>query len=157
MPQFHRITVGPSFVRGYDPQGEGTFNKPRTHGHHHGLDILSKPGHHILAPIDGNLDRNAIAHDSGADRALGGIHIVGTGEWAGYEVWMFYVHPIVHGQIKAGQPIGIAQNLAAYPKYKGIMNHVHVQVKKDGQFVNPMYLFGWFLQRAKTPPGAVRS
>lgn len=82
---------------------------------------------------------------------------MGTGEWAGYEVWMFYVHPIVHGQIKAGQPIGIAQNLAAYPKYKGIMNHVHVQVKKDGQFVNPMYLFGWFLQRAKTPPGAVRS
>lgn len=145
---FHRITVGPSYIRGYDPQGQGTFNKPRTHGPHHGLDIMSKPGHHVLSPIDGILDRNAFAHDTAADRALGGLHIVGTGDWTGYEVWMFYAHPIAHGAIRAGQAIGIAQDLSIFPKYKGILNHVHVQVKRGGQFVDPMQLFGWFVHRA---------
>jgi len=144
MPRFHHIVVGQNLIRGYDLQGEGTFNKPRTHGKHHGLDIVSKPGHHVLAPITGTLDRNAIAHDNPIDRTLGGLHILGVGEWAGYVVWMFYVHPMVHGRIEAGQPIGIAQNLAAYSKYRGIINHVHIQVKKGGQYVDPMSLFGWF-------------
>jgi murein DD-endopeptidase MepM/ murein hydrolase activator NlpD len=147
MPQFHAITVGKmATIRGWDAQGGGLPGAHRTHpGGHKGLDIVAKPGHHILSPIDGVVDAHEhFAWDTAVDRALGGLCISGTGAWKGYEVLLFHVQPIFHGQVRAGQAIGVARDITGYAKYKGALNHVHLGVKRDGHWLNPLHYFGWF-------------
>jgi len=61
----------------------------------------------------------------------------GTGSWAGYEVKMWYVSKGVRDRVSvsAGDFVGTMENRAAVSR--GMINHVHVQLQKNGVIVNP--------------------
>jgi len=91
----------------------------------------------IFSPIDGTVVREAIPYPK--DPTLRGVVIKGSGEWAGYEIKIFYAEGLLSGGVTAGQHIAFAQNLGR--KYPGITNHVHVEVRRSGAVVSPQEIF----------------
>lgn len=123
-------------IRGCDPQGCGYFGASRGSRKHMGLDIVARPGETISSPITGKVTRYPYPY--GDDLRYKGIEIVNQQ----YKIKMFYVDAFtqIGTEVKAGQPIGIAQDIAS--KYDGGMtNHVHVEVYKNGVAVDPAGLF----------------
>lgn len=136
MPVFHRITSGS--VRGKDRWGAGYFGASRSGRSHRGLDVSAMPGESVLSPIDGIVIRDARPYKD--DARYKGLVIQGSGDWAGYEVKMFYVARSLLGKVAAGDVVGTAQDLE--PRYPGITNHVHLEVRCKGAVVDPAKLFG---------------
>ena len=142
---FHPITVGSTnTIRVSDEVGGGLPGDPRTrdghllpHGHLGSLDICVKPGHQVLSPIDGLVDPL-----KAPEPVLRGVRIRGTGMWQGYEVKLLHVVPLPIGTVVAGKPVGVAIDITR--RYPGVMNHVHIQAKKGGHWVNALSMFGWF-------------
>lgn len=116
-----------------DRHGDGHFGASRGNRKHHGLDIKVNAGGRVYSPINGIITREAIPYKD--DPRFRGLLIVGTGEWEGYIVKMFYVEGILSGEVQAGSLIGYAQDLSA--RYNGITNHVHIEITKDGAMINP--------------------
>jgi hypothetical protein len=119
--------------RDMDPAGSGVFGASRDRGgrKHLGLDLISVPGDEVVSPIFGVITKIGWAY---ADGKLGSIHIKGSGQHDGAEVKLLYVSASVHvGDIlKAGDPIGTAQDVAGYYDAKdvhGMTNHVHGELK----------------------------
>jgi hypothetical protein len=149
--RFHPITGGHNVtIRVHDNHGCGLpgadreRENPKTkkkeavkHAHRGSVDICAHPGHQVLSPIDG------VAHAiKNPKPMLGGLLIVGRGAWKGYEVRLIHVAPVKQGDVTEGQAVGLALDMSrAYP---GIMNHVHVQATKDGEWLNALHMFDWF-------------
>jgi murein DD-endopeptidase MepM/ murein hydrolase activator NlpD len=130
--QFKSIVLGMK-SRGFDQRyGSGQFGASRNQGrrHHKGLDILAAARAPVFSPIDGEIIREAIPYPP-----FSGLLIRGTGEYAGYEIKLFYVDGLMCGPCKAGMIIGYAENLSI--KYPGIPNHVHMEVRNGGVLVSP--------------------
>ena len=136
MNRFHGITASGG-VRRLDAWGQGHFGAGRGNRRHDGVDFVALPGEEILSPIDGNLIR--IARPYKDDPRYEGVVIRGTGAWIGVEVKLFYVQGEKSGPVKAGDRIGTAQNLG--PRYSGITNHVHMEVRQGGRLVPPDDMF----------------
>ena len=83
----------------------------------------------MLSPIAGNLVKTAIPYAPFCRPS-------GTGGYAGYRVTLFYVEARECGPVRAGEPIGHAQDLNI--KYPGITNHVHVQIEYNRKLVSPI-------------------
>lgn len=136
--QFRSIVAGSLKSRASDEYGSGQFHAGRTKGkkrhEHQGLDVLASPNEQIFSPIDGEIIREAIPYPP-----FTGIAIRGTGDYAGYEVKLFYVQGYFCGPVKAGAAIGVAENLAK--KYPGITNHVHLEVRNQGKVVPPFDVY----------------
>ena len=96
--QFHRVTEGPS--RGLDSWGSGQFGAGRGGHIHRGLDIVTDPGQRVLSPIDGDVVREALPYRG--DLRYRRVLIMGSGQWNGYEVKIFYVDGIRSGGVAAG-------------------------------------------------------
>ena len=139
MTTFIKPTSGLS--RGQDAQGSGQFNAPRNGGKrlHNGLDIVSYPGEYVKSPIDGIVVREAFPY--AGDHTLKGLVLRGEGENANLEIRIYYVSGIKSGKVKAGENIGIAQDITK--KYEGITNHIHLEVRRDNQIVNPREFFNY--------------
>ena len=120
-----------------DRWGSGQFGAPRGRRTHAGIDIEAFAGEQVMSPIDGNVLREALPYPN--DTTYRGVLIVGTGEWAGYEVKIFYVLGHFCGTVHAGDVIGTAQDLSR--KYPGITNHIHLQVRRLGNILRPEELF----------------
>lgn len=133
MTTFHGLTRCTTRLRTEDAWGSGAFGAPRGERTHRGLDIVANPGEAILSPIDGEIVREAQPYEE--DERYSGVLIRGTGAWTGCEVKIFYVEGPHAGTVRAGDPIGRAQDLA--PKYEGITNHVHMEVRRNGELVDP--------------------
>jgi peptidoglycan LD-endopeptidase LytH len=118
-------TEGP--IRGADAFGSGKFGAGRDKGKraHHGVDYVAKPGGGVNAPISGKVTREGFAYRD--DALLRYIEITNTETMLSARI--LYVAPSVReGQlVTAGEPIGLAQNLAK--RYPGITNHVHVELR----------------------------
>lgn len=123
-----------SSSRASDRFGSGQFGASRGSRKHQGLDVKAKPGEVVHSPIDGVIVRECVPY-----APFTGLLIRGTGEHSGYEVKLFYVQGNFCGSVKAGEPIGTAEDLAV--KYPGITNHVHLEVRKNGAIVAPFDLF----------------
>jgi len=121
-------------VRGHDVQGDGRYGAPRGSGKTHtGTDYIGIPGQIVYAVVSGLIDRiGRVYSDSAMYR-----YIAITSD--NREVRHLYVEPddmvIVGRNVGAGQVIGTLQ--ALHPRYRGIINHVHIDIKIDGNFVNP--------------------
>lgn len=124
-------------VRGCDQYGCGYFGASRSGHTHQGIDIVVQEGAVINSPISGTVSRFPKPYSN--DSRYNGIEIVGEQ----YKVKIFYCNSFVPvgTQVKAGQKIASAQNIAA--KYgDGMTNHVHVEFRTlSGQLVDPSKIF----------------
>lgn len=123
--------------RACDSHGCGHFLASRGNKLHQGLDIIVKPGQRITSPINGKVVRYAYPY---SDRSFAGIAI----ENSLYFIKIFYLAPSVSVglEIKEGQQIGFAQNIAA--RYPNITPHVHMEVwdkSKVDVAIDPTGLF----------------
>jgi hypothetical protein len=113
---------------------QNTLNLPS------GLQLLSGKGTPVFAPMDGIIFFNTASEDS----ILPGFKIKGTGEFKGYTIDIFYAAPdksvLRRGTVKKGDLIGYAIQVDLQPKYKGVSNHIHFQVKKGSSLIDPTKL-----------------
>ena len=121
-------------IRTQDNHGSGHFGASRDNGKrkHAGIDIVALPNEPIYSPINGVVTRHPFPY--GNDLKFKGIEIKDKD----LVIKIFYLNPtITQGtSVKKGQIIGYAQDLTN--KYKGITNHVHLEVKdKLGKLINP--------------------
>ncbi len=131
---FHTLSPHPAQLRGHDEWGSGAFGAPRGDHSHRGIDMRVAPGDAIYAPFDGLIVREAIPYDD--DDRFSGLLLRGVDAWQGFEIKIFYMH-CTHslGQVPGGELVGIAQNIAL--RYPGITNHIHVELRKDGNLQDP--------------------
>jgi RHS repeat-associated protein len=119
-----------------DEQGCGSFGDPRGGRFHMGLDIVGEPGQQVVAARDGVITRISGVYRSPtpATRDLRYIEITSPD---GYSIRQMYVAPAdgisVGTTVRAGQGIGTLQRLP----YEGITQHVHVEIRFNGQIRNP--------------------
>lgn len=137
MAAFHPI-VKSMRSRRMDRFGAGHYGASRGKRKHNGLDIETAPGEEIYSPIHGDVVRQAFPYAN--DLSYGGVVIRGVGQYAEYEVKLFYVQGLICGRVSAGSTVATAQNLGA--KYPGITNHVHMEVRCRGTLLDPTTVYG---------------
>jgi len=126
-------------IRKSDKWGEGHYGASRGSRKHNGIDIVTQLGRDVLSPIEGKVIR--ISYPYASDLSYTGLLIEGSGAHKGIEVKIFYMNPlanIVGKAVKPAQKIGTAQNLL--PKYPGITNHIHIEIKQNGLQKDPKFL-----------------
>jgi hypothetical protein len=110
-------------------------------GAHKGVDFVTTLGQQINSPISGKVILIGQAYSD--DKRYKTIHIQGEGNcYLGIKAKILYVDSKVSvgSTVTRGQIIGTAQDLTL--KYKGITNHIHVEVYENGVIQNPTNLFG---------------
>jgi len=122
-----------------DKYGSGQYGASRDAGTrmHKGIDIIVSPNEKIFCPIKGSIIREAMPYQN--DPSYKGLVIKGSDAWTGYELKIFYVEGLFSGSANESQEIGFAQNLTT--KYPGITNHIHLEVKFQGQQIDPFELW----------------
>lgn len=137
-------------IRGTDSAGSGMFGasrKRKVNGKvisvpqgHQGIDIVAFSGQSIKSPIQGEVIRIGKAYQQ--DKRFELIEIFGQGCYEGYQIKILYIRATVTPKtvVQRGQLIGVTQDLNK--KYKGITNHVHLEVRFNGQLLDPTNLFG---------------
>ncbi len=138
MAVFHDVVLGGQSSRRTDAHGSGQYGASRGSRTHKGIDIVTKEGQAILSPIDGMVVKESRPYKD--KPSVTGLLIRGTGEWADYEIKIFYALGLFSGPVKAGQPVAIAQDLTKL--YPDITNHVHVEARRSGEVVDPLEAFG---------------
>ncbi len=126
-------------IRKKDKWGEGHYGASRGNRKHNGIDIVAQLGKDVLSPIEGKVVR--VSYPYASDLSYAGLLIDGLGVHKGIEVKIFYMKPspnIVGKTVRPGQKIGSVQNLS--PKYPGITNHIHIEIKQNGLQKNPQTL-----------------
>lgn len=122
-----------------DSFGFGHFGAPRTSTSsnrktHNGTDYMADAEQNVAACMTGTV--NKIGYPYASDLQYRYVEIRSDD---GFRVRHFYVFPAenidIGVKIKQGQTIGHCQNLAK--KYRGMKNHVHVEIKKDGELLDP--------------------
>lgn len=126
-----------------DQWGSGQFLASRDDGKrkHLGLDIRAEGGTILLAPIGGIIIERVFPY-MGANR-YSGIVVKGTGPWAEYELTIYYLDAYTLLQFKAGEPLGIVQDITK--KFPGMQNHIHIEVRKNNKLINPEIPFKPYL------------
>jgi len=119
-------------LRKPDKWGAGFFGAPRGNRVHTGIDYECPAFRSVLSPCDGTVTKWGYPY--GDDLSFQYIQITDA---EGYDHRIFYVSP---GQslgktIKVGDVIGISQDLEV--RYPEITPHIHYEIKKDDEFINP--------------------
>lgn len=129
-------------VRGQDGQGNGAYGSSRDQGDriHAGVDIITTPLEAITAPITGKLlVGSRVYPNSRPELVL--VKILGTGEYSGYTVKIFYVegNSYLHNTIvEKGTIIGSAQNMSiSYLPVGSMTNHIHYEIRKNDKPIDP--------------------
>ncbi len=124
-------------VRGCDSQGCGGYGEGRSYGPHQGADYVATPGQDVVAVTDGVIDKIGYPYTNDLSYRYARITTLD-----GYVVRQLYVAPAsgisVGASVSAGQTIGTYQGLGT--RYPGITEHVHVDIRHNGQQVNPTTL-----------------
>lgn len=99
-----------------------------------GVDLACYPDSSVYAMNYGTVTK--LGYPYGDDLSYRYVEITTGGVKERY----FYVFPLVSEDdtVYAGQLIGVVQDLS--PRYPGITNHIHFEVKlddDDGDFINP--------------------
>jgi hypothetical protein len=119
-----------------DSGGNGQFGSRREGGREHaGVDYKTKVGDPIFSPIKGRLQVTKATEKS----KLKGFKILGTNQYAGYTVYIFYAKPdpsLIGSYVDAGQIVATAQDLS--PDYPiKVTDHVHVKITRGDAVINP--------------------
>ena len=139
-PKFVNVFINPTGKKiRNDSFGAGGFGTPRSSNvsarkKHNGVDYEGDAGQDVKAVTSGIISK--IGYPYADDLSFRYVEITAEG---GYRVRQFYVEPSdglkKNMAVKKGQVIGTCQALTK--KYAGMTNHVHVEIKKDGELVNP--------------------
>lgn len=121
-------------VRGTDPMGSGEFGASRGDREHKGTDYTGIPGQTVLWVCDMKLVKVGYVYtDDLRFRYVAGKTV------EGHYVRQLYVLPptslAVGEEILAGWDAGILQ--ALHGRYPQIKNHCHVDIKLNGQWIDP--------------------
>ena len=120
-----------------DVHGSGQYEALRGNHTHRGLDIRVSNGQEIMAPFEGTITRIALPYASDAN--FKGLVLKGRGKWSDYTVKIFYANGLLSGNVEKGQAIALAQDIST--KYAGITKHIHIEVKKNGRFIDPFEIW----------------
>jgi murein DD-endopeptidase MepM/ murein hydrolase activator NlpD len=121
-----------------DAMGLGHFGAPRGDRTHKGLDIIAAPGATVRAPLAGVVKRIGYVYPGNFDFQF--VEIQGAN---GDLVRLMYVTPspgIVRQAVNRGDIVGTAQPIAAHHG-GGMINHVHLDLKREGKFLDPLQFF----------------
>lgn len=118
-------------IRGADSFGSGAFGASRGDREHNGIDLVAREHEHIAATITGEVTK--LGYPYADDLSYRYVQITK----GGYNFRIFYINPTVEvgQQVGRGTSIGVVQNLNK--RYKGITNHIHLEIKKDGEYIDP--------------------
>ena len=129
-----------------DGHGEGAFGVSRDKGKrkHNGIDLVAPPGTAITSPVDGTVVTPFDPYPNDPEKS-GKLKAIRIETKDGHLVDVLYVDvdaaKLKRGTtINKGDPLGPAQDLSSVypPTDKGPMtNHVHLQIKKDGIYIDP--------------------
>lgn len=121
-------------IRGDDEHGSGAWHAPRGDRLHNGVDYSCYPGTVIFAPMNGTVTK--VGYPYGDDLAYRYVQIT---DEEGDCHRIFYIDPGVDNdtEVYANEtPIGTAQDLTT--RYPGITNHVHYEIKRGDEYINPL-------------------
>ena len=127
-------------LRGVDKWGSGAFGAARDGGRrrHSGTDFLATEGQQILAVATGYVTK--LGYPYADNLAYRYVEITTT---SNYAIRHFYVCPgmdiSIGVWVAGGSVIGTYQSLAT--RYPSITEHVHIEIRKSGQLINPTALF----------------
>ena len=121
--------------RGCDVFGCGHFGASRGTRKHIGLDLKATKGDCVYSPIKGKVTKLGYAYSD--DLSFRYVEIKGDS----YLVRVFYIHPSVRlgEDVTEKTLIGVAQTLGE--RYKGITDHVHVEVRRGVKLLDPEQFF----------------
>ena len=114
-----------------DDWGCGHFGASRGDRKHNGLDIVELPGDPVFCFNRGIVTK--IGYPYANDLSFRYVEITDAGVRWRY----FYCEPIVNvgDEVEAYTQIGTAQGLGE--RYPGITPHVHLEIIKDGEYIDP--------------------
>ena len=119
--------------RGCDGFGCGHYSAPRGSRDHAGIDYEANAGADVVAVIGGEVTRIGWPYANADYRYIE----ITTDD--GYVVREMYVSPdanlVVGSQVTQGEVIGTVQSLQ--PRYPGITDHIHVEVRENGVVIDP--------------------
>lgn len=115
-----------------DKHGSGYYGAPRGSRTHKGIDLNAIPDSMVLSNTTGVVTK--IGYPYSDDLSYKYVQITTEDN---NDFRYFYVKPSVHkGQIiQEGDIIGTVQDLTT--RYPGISNHLHFEVKVNGEHVDP--------------------
>jgi len=124
------------WIRGTDEQGQGHYGAPRGKRTHKGIDIITEKEMPVYAVESGVVTKIGYPYNPD-DKKKGHLRYVQVSTRDAYKTRYFYVTPWVRvgDEITAGDVIGESQGLCDI--YPGITDHIHFEVKKDGEYINP--------------------
>ena len=124
------------WIRGTDEQGQGHYGAPRGNRTHKGIDIITDKGKPIYSLESGVVTKIGYPYNPN-DEKKGHLRYIQITDGDGYRLRYFYVDPYltVGQQVTAGDVVGEAQGLTAI--YPGIIDHIHFEVKFNGEHINP--------------------
>ena len=138
-------------IRAQDDWGAGHFGAGRDSSTrtHNGVDLVANPGASVTAPVSGEVKKTGQVYSSGVQ-----YDYVEIKTRSDHTVRVFYVSP--DQSMQKGTPVvagkttlGSVQDLTL--RYKGITNHVHVELRDpSGRIMDPTPLIRG-LQPAKVP------
>ena len=121
-----------------DVKGNGDYLSARGDRLHYGIDYLAKEGEDVIAPETGVLTRVAFPYST--DYSYEGFVFQGD---SGIEYKVFYAsawEQLIGQRVQKGHVLAQVQNIAE--KYGGGMkNHIHIETKEEGKFINPSFVF----------------
>lgn len=125
-----------------DSAGDGRYGAPRGSRTHRGVDLVAAANVTVLAPFSGKVLRHTLVYKNpknDCQKNLRGIVINGTRKWREYQLKVFYLIPSVSPEVSvsSGQMIGRSQSVSACYKGQGMINHVHIELRKDGRVIDP--------------------
>ena len=135
-----------------DKYGSGAYGAPRGSRTHNGVDLGAYPGLPIISVCDGTLTKIGYPYSQDDSRKEGmsekgaekfdkkkALRYVQITNEDGLDFRYFYVGPVsvlpVWSPVKVGMVIGYAQGLQDI--YPGITDHIHFEVKKDAEYLDP--------------------
>jgi murein DD-endopeptidase MepM/ murein hydrolase activator NlpD len=119
-------------VRKADEYGSGLFGASRGKRTHSGIDYAMYPGSQVLSPVTGRVTKLGYTYSD--DLRYRYVQITDEHQ---YQHRFFYVEPRVlpNSAVLKGEVIGISQKLGS--RYPRITEHVHYEIKKNGEFIDP--------------------
>lgn len=123
-----------------DACGNGRFGVSRNRDGkvygHQGLDLVCLPGQDIRAPMAGKVVRAGLCYSYDQRWKL---CVIEREEWEVKLLYVMVTLGLVGKEILAGDIIGYSQNISLKSDYKsrGMKPHIHVEVRRDGELLDP--------------------